>query len=270
VDTPVLTILGSGTLLPDANRHSSAHHLRVGSASLLLDCGAGTVHGLSRHRVRWQDLSHVVVSHFHTDHIGDLGALMLAFKRGLTAPRAEPLTLLGPVGLRDLLERLASALGGHVLEPGFEVSVVELAPGDAYDAGSDVTVRCHPAPHTPESVAYRVEGGWGSVGYTGDTGPSDAVADFLAGSDVLIAECTVPDALAIDTHLSPSSLAALAERGRPGLLLVVHVGLGHTPEEAVRRIQQAYEGVVVPVMADGMRVRWTEGGPSVDRGPALQ
>jgi len=270
VDAPVLTVLGSGTLVPDASRHSAAHLLQVGSTSVLLDCGPGTVHGFARYGVGWQDLSHVVVSHFHNDHIGDIGALMLAFKRGLAEPRTEPLTLVGPVGLGDLLERLAAALGTHVLDPGFEVRIVELRPGDAHVAADDVTVRCHPTPHTPESVAYRLEGGWGSVGYTGDMGPSEAVADFLTGCDTLIAECTVPDAAAIDTHLSPSSLAGLAGRALPGLLLVVHVGSGHTPEEAARRVRRAYDGVVVPVTADGLRVRWTEEGPSVDRGAALQ
>lgn len=270
MDAPVLTILGSGTLVPDASRHSAAHHLRVGATSVLLDCGAGTVHGFVRHGVRWQELSHVAVSHFHTDHIGDIGALMFAFRHGLTTPRTEPLTVVGPVGLGDLLDRLAAALGGHVVEPGFELRLVELGPGDAHEAGNDVTVRCHPTPHTPESVAYRVEGGWGSVGYTGDTGPSEAVADFLGGCDALIAECTVPEAMGIDTHLSPESLAALAERALPGLLLVVHVGPRHTPAEAVRRIRRAYGGIVVPVTADGFRVRWTSDGPSVDQGSVLQ
>jgi ribonuclease BN (tRNA processing enzyme) len=270
VSTPVLTILGSGTLVPDADRHSAAHHLRVGSTSVLLDCGSGTVHGFARYGVRWQELTHVVISHFHADHIGDVAALMFAFKHGLTVPRTEPLTLVGPVGLRGLLDRLAAALGKHVLDPGFDLRVVELTPGDRHEAGNDVTLRCHPTPHTPESVAYRVEGSWGSVGYTGDTGPSEAVADFMAGCDLLVAECTVPEAMELDTHLSPESLAALARRALPGLLLVVHVGPRHTPDEAVQRIRRAYDGIVVPVTADGFRVRWTEDGPSVDRGAVPQ
>lgn len=270
MDGPVLTIVGSGTLLPDADRHSPAHHILMGSTGVLLDCGPGTVHGLARHGVPWQHLSHVVLSHFHNDHIGDLGALMFALKHGLAAPRSDPLTLVGPVGLGGLLERLASALGRHVLDPGLELRVVELGPGEAYEAASDVFLRCHATPHTPESVAYRVEGGWGSVGYTGDTGPSASLADFLTGCDALIAECTEPDATAIDTHLSPSTLVGLADKARPGLLLVVHVGPRHTPAEAARRIRRAYDGIVVPVTADGCRVRWTEDGPSVDRGAALQ
>lgn len=268
---PLLTILGSGTLVPDARHHSAAHHLHLDGASVLLDCGPGTVHGFARYGLRWQELTHVAISHFHTDHIGDLGALMFAFKHGLGSPRVEPLTLVGPRGFSRLLGRLASALGGHVLDPGFEVRVVETRPEVPFEeASAGFTLTCHRTPHTPESVAYRLEGTWGSVGYTGDTGPSGEVGAFTAGTDVLIAECTLPDVSAIDmdTHLSPTSLAAIAGRARPRLLVVVHVGPRHSPEAAADRIRALYEGDVVPAV-DGLRVRFTTEGPSVDPGPGL-
>jgi ribonuclease BN (tRNA processing enzyme) len=268
---PLLTILGSGTLLPDAERHSSAHHLRFGDASVLLDCGPGTVHGFARYGVRWQELTHVAVSHFHNDHIGDLGALMFAFRHGLASPRVEPLTLVGPPGFAGLLDRLAWALGSHVLDPGFEVRVVEVSPETPFEEPwAGFTLSCHRTPHTAESVAYRLEGTWDSVGYTGDTGPSEEVGEFLEGCGALIAECTLPDSspIDIDTHLSPTSLATLARCARPELLLVVHVGPRHSPEAAAERIRALYEGSVVPAV-DGLRIRFDAKGPSVDPGPGL-
>ena len=259
-----LTILGAGTLVPDAERTSAAHHLRVGRASLLLDCGAGTVHGFARHGVAWQDLTHVAITHYHNDHIGDLPALLFALQHGVGADRGEPLTLIGPNGFGALLERLAAAFGDHVIDPGFPVEVVEMDPARGYvDPRGTFRLACGPTPHTSESLAYRVEGDWGSVGYTGDTGPSDEVAAFLAGCDALIAECTLPDAEAMDTHLSPGSLAALAGRARPGLLVVVHVTPYHTPAEAVQAIAARYDGRVVAAV-DGLRVRIGPAGAAVD------
>jgi ribonuclease BN (tRNA processing enzyme) len=264
VTSATLTILGAGTLMPDAERTSAAHHLRVGSASILLDCGPGTVHGFARHGIAWRDLTHVAVTHYHNDHIGDLPAVLFALKHGTGGDRAEPLTLLGPPGFRGLLERLAAAFGDHVLDPGFPLEIVEMDPAVGYaDPDGGFHVACHRTPHTPESLAYRVDGDWGSLGYTGDTGPSDEVASFLGGCDVLVAECTLPDAMAIDTHLSPGSLAALAERARPGLLVVVHVTPYHTPAEAVRSISERLTGRVVAAV-DGLRVRVGPGGFAVD------
>lgn len=261
---PVLTILGSGTLVPHARHHSSSHHLRLPEASVLLDCGPGTAHGFAEHGVPWQELTHIAVSHFHNDHFGDLAAILVALKHGLAEPRTKPLTLLGPVGFSAFSSRLLRAVGGGLLEPGFEVRVVEVAAERPYeDTEAGFTLSCHPTPHTDESQAYRLHGPWGTLGYTGDTGPSDEVAGFLDGCGVLVAECNLPDAHAIETHLSPSTLAALAQVARPELLVVVHVSPLHSPYEAVRHVSERYDGVVVAGV-DGLRVTLGRDGPAVD------
>ena len=63
---------------------------------MLLDGGSGTLHGLARHRVDWPALTHVVVSHYHNDHVGDLSGVLFTLKYGLARAREEPLTLIGP------------------------------------------------------------------------------------------------------------------------------------------------------------------------------
>ena len=241
-----LTILGSGTLAPDDRRHGAAHLLRQGAVLALMDCGPGTVHSFARHGVAWRYLTHVLITHFHTDHVGDLPALMLALAYGVEPPRARPLTLLGPPGFRGFLERLAAATGRHLLAPGFDVRVVELEPDGGWaDDGTDLRVRSASTPHTDESIAYRVEAGGAAVGYTGDTGPSEAVAGLVAGVDVLIAECTQPDPPTMDTHLSPERLAALARAAGPRTLVVTHVMPPSTPEEAAAGVAARYAGRVV-------------------------
>ncbi|MFQ5538052.1 MAG: MBL fold metallo-hydrolase [Gemmatimonadota bacterium] len=251
----VLTILGSGTLLPDHRRHGPAHHLRLGGASLLLDCGPGTLDGFSRYHVEWSDLSHIVLTHFHNDHVGDLGALLFALKHGARPPREAPLRVLGPTGTRDFMERLAGALGDHVLDPGFPLHVGELTPGAPF-RGEDWSVAVFPTPHTEESVAVRVTTGRGDVGYTGDTGPSPEVASFLRDCAVVIAECAFPDPPPFPGHLTPSALGEMASVMRPDTLVLTHVYPLHTPEEAGRGVSESgYEGVVIPG-EDGMTLRF--------------
>lgn len=260
--SPVLTILGSGTALP--GRHSAAHHLKLPGASILLDCGPGTLHGLAEHRIDWAGLTHVAVSHYHNDHVGDLAAIPFAMKQLVAPARTAPLTLIGPGGFRGFLERLANAMGPHVLEPGFDVIVREVGPGRSYEeARADLTLQVQPTPHTEESMAYRLSGAWGSVGYTGDTGPSEAVAGFLAGCDVLVAECALADPPEIEGHLSPKLLAELAVDARPELLVLTHVYPVQTVAEAVARVADRYDGAVVGAW-DGMRITIGPGGPTVD------
>jgi ribonuclease BN (tRNA processing enzyme) len=246
---PTYTLLGSGTLVPDEARRSAAHLLEADEVRLLLDCGPGTLHGFARHGVAWPEITHVAISHYHTDHVGDLSALLFALKWGLQPSRTRELVLIGPVGFRGFLERLAEALGPHILEPGFGVRVLESDPGDALELGSGLRLSSRPTHHTDESVAYRVDLPGGAFGYTGDTGPLDGLGSFLSGCDVLVSECAQTDPPALDTHLSPRGVAELAREATPGVLVLTHLYPPLTPSEAERLVSAA--GYPGPVIAPG-------------------
>ena len=254
------TVLGSGTLLPDDRRHSPSHYLEAGEARVLLDCGAGTLHGLARHSVWWRGISLIALTHFHTDHVGDVAPLLFALRHGVRPPREGPLLFLGPPGLRVFLERLAAAHGEFVTDPGFPVEIVELPPGAAWSAPDGAfRIQSHRTPHTDSSVAYRLESGDGAVGYTGDTGPSDALGDFMAGVALLVSECSVADPADAPNHLSPSSVARLALRAAPDFLLITHLYPPLRPHKVPSLIKSAgYPGRVV-VAKDGTTVEVVEG-----------
>src|SRR5947209_5594292 len=123
-----LTILGSGTCVPSGIRNSAGFWLEAGGARLRLDCGAGTVHAMARAGLPWETLTHQAISHFHLDHVGELPALLFAFRYGRSQSRSAPLTLVGPVGLRALVEKLEAAFDQKLLEQQFPVEVRELQP----------------------------------------------------------------------------------------------------------------------------------------------
>lgn len=122
-------IIGSGDLLPDDAHRSYGHWVSAVAARgaeadvgaeagaegvrLLLDCGSGTLHGMGRDGLPWRELTHVVISHFHADHIGDLAPVLWALRWGARGedgiPRGLPLRFLGPVGLQGRMEGLAAA-----------------------------------------------------------------------------------------------------------------------------------------------------------------
>jgi ribonuclease BN (tRNA processing enzyme) len=256
-----LTILGSGTLLPDDHHRSPAHWVEEGELRLLLDCGSGALHGLGRERLWWKAVSHVALTHFHTDHVGDLAPLLFALRHGVRPQREEPLYLLGPHGLAAHLGALAAAHGAYIRDPGFPLVVVELAHGERWaDPAGRCTLRAHATPHTDSSIAYRVETGGGTLGYTGDTGPSARLGPFFRGVQALIAECSLADPPEADTHLSPRRLTELARAARPGLLVVTHLYPPLRPHKLPALLREAgYEGEVV-VARDGTAVEIGEGG----------
>ncbi len=264
-----VTILGSGTLLPDDGRRSAAHLVDGPSFRLLLDCGSGTLHGFQRWGVAWRELSHVALSHFHTDHFGDLAPLLWALKHGLPEGRADPLTLLGPHGLRDVLEALATAHGDFVLDPDFPLDIIELGPGETWvDGDAGLRLSTHFTRHTPESLAYRIESADGTVGYTGDTGPLPALGAFFEGVSVLICECALADGTELRVHLTPATAAALARDAAPSALVLTHlypeVDRAGLPD---RMRELGYRGPV-HVARDGLRLGVNpDGDPSVVENP---
>jgi ribonuclease BN (tRNA processing enzyme) len=217
-----LVVLGSGTVAPTAERTAPAHWVEAGPVKLLLDCGAGTMHRAAEFGVPWATVTHVAITHFHPDHWGELAPYLFALRWGVEPSRTAPLTLLGPPGMRLRLERLAGAFGDWVVEPEFPLQVVEIAPGDAVDLAAGVALEACDTPHTAESVAYAVRTGDAHLVYTGDTGPSDALAQWAAGCDLLLAECSLPDERAVELHLTPSQAGALARAAGAGRLVLTH------------------------------------------------
>lgn len=262
-----LTVLGSGTLLPDDGRRSSCHHLRAADLRCLLDCGSGTLHGFDRHRVAWRQLDAVVFSHYHADHIGDLAPVLFALKHGVRPPRTEPLTLVGPPGLGRVVDGLAEAFGEDLLDPGFPLHRVERARTGSWSAEAGTArVRFHPTPHTDHSVAHRWEGDGWTVGYTGDTGPDASVAEFLAGADVLVAEVSVPDSSDVEHHLTPRSAAELARAAQPRLLVTTHVYPPLDPDRVPQQVREAGFAGRVVAAGDGLTIEVRNGEITVGDG----
>jgi ribonuclease BN (tRNA processing enzyme) len=181
------------------------------------------VHSLARLSVPWSRITHLALTHFHNDHTGDVPFLLFALQYGLQEPRTAPLVVFGPDGTRRLFRRLARAFGSHLRRPGFEIRFRELSGGDVIDVEERVRLRALATPHTEQSLAYRIEAGALACGYTGDTGESTSLAEFMRGLDVLIAECSLPDTHALDAHLTPTRLARLAAAASPRLLVATHV-----------------------------------------------
>jgi ribonuclease BN (tRNA processing enzyme) len=189
---------------------------------LLLDCGSGITRRLAELGTAWPRITHVAFTHFHIDHHGDFPTLVFAWKYGQLPPRSETLVVIGPLGTRALLDRLAAAYGAWLLDPGFHIDLREIVPGETLELSETVRLSALKVPHTVESVAYSIERGNRRIVYTGDTGPDDALADWARGCDLLVCECSLPSSMAIKEHLTPEQCAALAARANPRHVVLTH------------------------------------------------
>lgn len=238
-----LTTVGTGTVAPHPTRVASGHLIQTDDVTLLLDCGPGLTHRLAGLGLPWPAITHVAITHFHLDHVGELAALCYAFKYGQLPPRSAPLTLIGPPGTQELLDRLAIAHGTWLHAPGYPLQVIELPrEGGAIRLGTSVWLRTFPVPHTEESVAYSVETDGRRVVYSGDTGYDTAFAQWAAGCDLLLLECSLPESLAIPLHLTPRQVGAMASIATPRRLVLTHFYAPVETEDLVATVAAAYPG----------------------------
>jgi len=245
-----LTTVGTGTAAPVADRVQAGHLVESGGVRILLDCGSGVSFRLAALGVDWRTITHVALTHFHADHVLDVPTLLTAWRYGMLPPRSAPLEIIGPPGTAALIDRMTEALGIRWREYGFPVTIRELSPGERLTLADDFIIESRSVPHTPESVAYLIEGAAHRIVYTGDTGYDEGLARWAAGSDVLLCECSLPSSMAMPTHLTPEQVGTIAKIATPQLLAVTHM---YPPLENVdipAAIAAQHEGPVV-VCHDG-------------------
>jgi ribonuclease BN (tRNA processing enzyme) len=249
-----LTILGSGTLVPNAARGSASYFLELPDARLMLDCGAGSLHALSRYGLVWEELTHLFVSHFHIDHVGELASIFQAFKHGMGHPRSRSLTVVGPAGLDRLIEGLKQAFGENSFLLEFPVHLRLMADGERMQLPGGCHLAVAKTPHTPESIAVRIDTPDASLCYTGDTAFSEELAGFFSGADLLISECSFREPRSDgSSHLSIGEAAKMAAMANVRRLVVTHFYFDVDETALKIELQRDYPGEVI-VGADGMRL----------------
>ncbi len=134
--------------MPTVDRGSSAVLIIRGGERILVDCGEGTQRQLMR-SAGLARIGKILITHLHGDHyLGLPGLLKTLSLQG----REEPLQLMGPEGLYELL-RDAERLVGR---PRFPLLVEEQGPGVVFEA-EDYCVTAERTEHGLPSLAWGLE-----------------------------------------------------------------------------------------------------------------
>lgn len=253
-------VLGAGSAIPRAGYGPAGYALELeeGGPITLLDCGPGSIRTLPTVGLTVERVERVLITHEHTDHILDLFALAFARRNPTVASIAPELELVGPVGLRALVERAPDVLGRWVQ---FERTQVHEVVPDKHGCGAFHTpnfeARFATTGHTPTALAWRVEvPGIGGVVFSGDTPLEPRVAQLARGAALLVLECSFPDGAGTANHLTPSQAAELVRQAQPAQVLLSHFYPETDPEACAEQVRDETE---IPVLAayDGMTLKLT-------------
>ena len=268
-----LVLLGVGTPNADPERSGPATAVVVDDRAYLIDAGPGVVRRAAQAaRDRGIDalaparLDRVFLTHLHSDHTVGLPDLLLT---PWVLDRPDPLEVYGPPGTAAMMEHIGEAWAEdiHIRRDGLEPrdanrdayrSVVhEVMPGLVYQDDL-VKVWAIAVPHGSweHAYGYRFEGPDRTIVISGDTSPTEALADACDGCDILLHEVYSAERFAGRPpewqryhrafHTSTTELAALATRAHPRLLVLYHQLFWGTDDEGlVREIRAAgYAGYV--------------------------
>lgn len=95
-----LTILGCHSATPRTNTNPTSQILEINNHIFLIDCGEGTQVELRRHKIKFNRIKHIFISHLHGDHCFGLVGLISTF-RLLT--READLHIYAPKGLKEVI-----------------------------------------------------------------------------------------------------------------------------------------------------------------------
>ena len=215
-DIMVVTLLGTGTPRPEAERGSSAILIEAGTQKLLFDAGRNVAQRIYALGLDYNTINKIFITHLHYDHIIGLPDLMLS---GWVFQRSVPIRLWGPTGSKDHLEHLQKAYRADIdlrkhhtnLPPeGIRVEVHEITEGIVY-AEKDLIVKAIKVDHgvVKPAFGYRVDYKGRSMVFSGDTRYSEKIAEHAQDVDLLIHEIADASDTLLENNPAPASRAGL-------------------------------------------------------------
>ncbi|HEU5485585.1 MAG TPA: MBL fold metallo-hydrolase [Microlunatus sp.] len=260
-----LTIVGASGSVSGPDSPASCYLVQAPyqgrTFSLLMDLGPGAFGALYRY-LDPAELDALALSHLHPDHCVDVCGLYVAGRYAPTAPWRR-IPVYGPAGTPARLARAYEVDGPN--EPGPSIA-------DWFDHREwrpeqtigPFRVRTSRVAHPVEAYALRVTdhaGSGGSLVFTGDTGPTPALAELARDTDLLLSEAAFltgadnPPGL----HLTGAEAARVADDAGADLLVLTHIPPWHDPAQVLAEARQV-TGRPIELAEPG--ARWTVGDPA--------
>ena len=267
-----LVLLGTaGGPTPKVARSAPAHAVVVNDDIYLVDAGNGVGRQLVRAGLDIDRLRVVAVTHHHSDHIADVGTVvLLAWGTGLTSA----VRLMGPKPLKNMIDSYLDFVDVDVRtrvadearpDPHGLIEVHELSGGGPVYEDENVRISTCLVDHPPMIAhAYRIDAPDRSYVFSGDTTPNDDLIALAQGADILVHEVMhlpsidslveaagAPEGLRshlVNSHTSTADVGRIARTAGVGMLVLTHMiptDGGPSAEVWTQEAKRDFDGEVV-------------------------
>lgn len=267
-----LVILGSANAVPDADHENSHMVLHGPHGAVLIDCVGRSLVNLRKAGIEGNELTDVILTHFHPDHVGGVPNLMMA--AWLTG-RKSPLRIYGLHHCLERVEDLMAAFHWDEWTGFFPVAFHHLPEREGILVlnNDDFNIAASPVRHYVPTIGLRVtakDSGF-VFAYSCDTVPCPETVRLAYGADLLIHEASGDEPLGHSGAVQAGAIAA--EAGVKALALIHYpvwdTGTDHLVEEA----RSTFDGEVflcedfmeIPLVKNGTQHHMPDPGSSGTR-----
>jgi len=216
---PKLVILGSSNAIPDESHENTHMALKGRERMVLIDCVNNPIVRLSQAGLDVNDLTDLILTHFHPDHVSGVPSLLMNM---WLLGRKRALNVYGLAYTLDRMQKLMEFYDWGTWPNFFPVNFhtlpeVELTP---VLEDKEFRVKASPVHHIVPTIGLRFEFPENGkvLAYSCDTEPCEEVVRLSSSADILIHEA----AGASYGHSSPAQAGAAAREAEVGELLLIH------------------------------------------------
>lgn len=210
-----LTVLGNCGPYPGPDRACSGYLLEYDKYKILLDCGNGVLSKLQKY-CKLEELTHIILSHLHYDHISDIFVLKYAIeikrKQGV---EIKSIKFYLPNEPKSEYENLVSK---NIFE------VEEINEQLKFNIG-DLNFSFAKMNHPIINYATRIQYGDKIFVYTGDTAYNYTISEFAKNADVFLCDAGLLKKYKKDEnapHFTAYEVGVAAKEARVKKLLLTH------------------------------------------------
>lgn len=210
-----IDILGYWGGYPIMGGATAGYLITTDEGKILLDCGSGVMSKLSL-KSKAEELSGVILSHLHYDHMGDIGILQYAMAGALRTGRAEEkIKIVAPSEPQVMWEQIQSEQSENI--PLEQLPSLTMAGLEIEFHSVNHTIPCYAVKMTYKDKVFV---------YSGDTTYIESLANFAKNADVFICEATICEGsnhTAGAGHMDAREAALLAKKANVGKLVLTHL-----------------------------------------------